>query len=186
MPPSTPLPASIPDTQLGLSAAEIHLFRHHQALALAQPPSYAHSTASSSNRYAHSSTSAGRGRGSTRGSSAASSRAGSAGTQAGGQGRLLLDAGSLSVLGAHFERVMAGIEARVDYLSAQTTTSTLSQSRSAANTIAGADAEIARFKDIMRQIDELEMDFDKVRHIRDIVKGFRARVEGLGGRLGRR
>lgn len=71
-------------------------------------------------------------------------------------------------------------------LSAQTTTSTLSQSRSAANTIAGADAEIARFKDIMRQIDELEMEFDKVRHIRDIVKGFRARVEGLGGRLGRR
>jgi hypothetical protein len=71
-------------------------------------------------------------------------------------------------------------------LSAQTTTSTFSQSRSAANTMAGADAEIARFKDIMRQIEELEMEFDKVRHIRDIVKGFRARVEGLGGRLGRR
>lgn len=71
-------------------------------------------------------------------------------------------------------------------LSAQTTTSTISQSRSAATTMAGADAEIARFKDIMRQIDELEMEFDKVRHIRDIVKGFRARVEGLGGRLGRR
>lgn len=59
----------------------------------------------------------------------------------------------------------------------------MSQSRSAANTLAGADAEIARFKEILRQITELETEFDKVRHIRDIVKGFRARVERLGGQL---
>lgn len=45
--------------------------------------------------------------------------------------------------------------------------------------MAAADAEIARFRDIIRQIDELETEFDKVRHIRDIVKSFRARVEGL-------
>ncbi|MCJ1288070.1 hypothetical protein MMC26_007423 [Xylographa opegraphella] len=176
----SPLPPSIPDTQLGLSAAEVHLLRQHQALALAPTPSYASSTVSSAQRYG----SAGRGRGSVR-SSAASSRAGSAGSAA-GQGRLVLDAGSLSVLGAHFERVMGRIQERVDYLSAQTTMSTTSQSRSAASTIASADAEIARFKDILRQIDELETEFDKVRHIRDIVKSFRARVEGIGGRLGRR
>jgi len=34
-------------------------------------------------------------------------------------------------------------------------------------------------RDIIRTIDELETEYDKVRHIRDIVKGFRGRVEGL-------
>ncbi len=70
-------------------------------------------------------------------------------------------------------------------LTTQTTLAATAQSRAAANTIAGADAEIARFKDILRQIDELETEFDKVRHIRDIVKGFRARVEGIGRGLRR-
>ena len=117
-----PLPASIPDTQLGLSPAELHLLRHHQSIALASAPAYSASTASSSahqqHRYAGSSASssyasAGRGRGSVR-SSAASSRAGSAGA---GQGRLCLDAGSLSVLGSHFERVMGRIQERVNFVS---------------------------------------------------------------------
>lgn len=45
--------------------------------------------------------------------------------------------------------------------------------------MAAADAEIGRFREILRQIDELEVEFDKVRHIRDIVKGFRSRVESL-------
>ena len=65
-------------------------------------------------------------------------------------------------------------------LTAQTSRATTAQSRSAANSIAAADAEIARFREILRQIDELETEFDKVRHIRDIVKGYRARVEGVG------
>lgn len=38
-------------------------------------------------------------------------------------------------------------------------------------------------RDILRTIDELETEYDKVRHIRDIVKGFRARVEGLERRV---
>ncbi|KIN04457.1 hypothetical protein OIDMADRAFT_17514 [Oidiodendron maius Zn] len=42
-----------------------------------------------------------------------------------------------------------------------------------------ADAEIARFHDILRQIDELEEDFDKIRHIRDIVRAYRQRVEEM-------
>lgn len=57
--------------------------------------------------------------------------------------------------------------------------STISQSARAGAAMAAADTEIARFRDILRQIDELEVEFDKVRHIRDIVKGFRSRVEGL-------
>jgi hypothetical protein len=49
----------------------------------------------------------------------------------------------------------------------------------AGNAIAIADSEIARFHDILRQIDELEVDFDRIRHIRDIVRGYRQRVEEM-------
>ena len=50
-------------------------------------------------------------------------------------------------------------------------------------TMQAADVEIARFKAILRQIDELEVEFDKVRRIREIVRGFRSRVESLERRL---
>ena len=101
------LPHSVADTQLGLSAAELHTFRQHQAIALGTP---AASTAG------HSSSAATRGRGSAR--SGASSRAASAASSAaGGGGRLMLDAGSLNVLGAYFERLMARIQDRVDHVS---------------------------------------------------------------------
>ena len=73
--------------------------------------------------------------------------------------------------------------ARQYQLTAQTQTCTFNQSIRAGAAMAAADAEIARFREILRQIDELEMEFDKVRHIRDIVKGFRARVEGLEKRI---
>lgn len=70
-------------------------------------------------------------------------------------------------------------------LTQQTQISTQAQYDRAGNAIAIADAEIARFRSILQQIDELEVEFDKVRHIRDIVKGFRARVEGLERRVDR-
>jgi len=47
-----------------------------------------------------------------------------------------------------------------------------------------ADAEIARFRAILGQIDELENEFDKIRRIREIVRSFRARVEQLERRMG--
>ncbi|KAL8873290.1 MAG: hypothetical protein Q9174_001219 [Haloplaca sp. 1 TL-2023] len=157
------LPTSIPDSQLGLSHSEIQILRQHQPIAL-QNQGYAHSTAST------------RGRGHAR-TSASTSRAASAASS--GNGRLVLDPGSLAVLGQHFERLMAAIQNRVEQLTAQTQISTINQSSRAGSAMAAADAEIARFHAILRQIDELETEFDKVRHIRDIVKGFRARVEGL-------
>ena len=64
-------------------------------------------------------------------------------------------------------------------LSQQTQVSTQAQSSSARNAMNTADTEIARFHDIIQQIDELEREFDKVRHLRDIIKGFKSRVEGL-------
>jgi hypothetical protein len=51
--------------------------------------------------------------------------------------------------------------------------------------MAAADAEIERFKGILRQIDELEVEFDKVHRIREIVRGYRSRVEGLEKRYRR-
>ncbi|KAL8693880.1 MAG: hypothetical protein Q9218_001389 [Villophora microphyllina] len=158
------LPSSVPDSQLGLSHSEIQILRQHQQIALQNQP-YAHSSAST------------RGRGHAR-TSASTSRAASA-ASSGHNGRLVLDPGSLAVLGQHFERLMAAIQNRVEQLTAQTQISTINQSSRAGAAMAAADAEIARFHAIIRQIDELETEFDKVRHIRDIVKGFRARVEGL-------
>ncbi|MCJ1447628.1 MAG: hypothetical protein MMC23_008139 [Stictis urceolatum] len=170
------MPTAIPDTSLNLPPGELALFRQHHGVALGQTQRTALS------HYSHSSTSS-RGRGTQR-STPASSRAASA-VSSGQGGRIMLDAGSLSVLGAYFDRLMGRIQDRVDYLSTQTTMSSTAQSRSAASTMAGADAEIARFKDILRQIDELETEFDKVRHIRDIVKAFRGRVERAGHSLRR-
>ncbi|KAL2050352.1 hypothetical protein ABVK25_009324 [Lepraria finkii] len=173
--PTTTLPSSIPDSQLGLSASELAILRQHQQIALS-------SAGGSSNTHYANSTASSRGRGHVRSSASTSRAASSAGTQGGG-GRLLLDAGSLAVLGSHFERLMGAIQGRVDSLTAQTQRSVSSQTGRAQTSIAAADTEIARFREILRQIDELETEFDKVRHIRDIVKGFRARVEGLERRV---
>ncbi|MCJ1375111.1 hypothetical protein MMC20_006345 [Loxospora ochrophaea] len=174
---SQTLPASVPDNQLGLSSSEVHILRQHQAIALAPPQHHSSSLYSASSR----------GRSHAR-NSASSSRAASAassGHSAAGNGRLVMDPGSLAVLGQHFDRVMASIQGRVDTLTYQTQRATTAQSHRAASSLAAADAEIARVKDMIRQIDELETEFDKVRHIRDIVKGFRARVEGLERRVDR-
>ncbi|MCJ1484310.1 hypothetical protein MMC06_004478 [Schaereria dolodes] len=184
MPSSSSLPSSIPDTQLGLSAPEIHILRQHQQIALATSSQHGHQSSHSS----YSAVNSTRGRGYARSTTASSSRASSNATSGSHQnGRLMLDAGSLTVLGQHFERLMGAIQQRVEYLSAQTTLSTNATSLSAASSLASADAEIARFRNVLQQIDELETEFDKVRHIRDIVKSFRGRVEGLERRVdGRR
>lgn len=68
-------------------------------------------------------------------------------------------------------------------MSEQTQTATLVQYDRAGNAIQAADAEIARFREILRQIDELQVEFDKVRRIAEIVKAFRARVEALDRKI---
>lgn len=47
-----------------------------------------------------------------------------------------------------------------------------------------ADAEIARFRAILAQIDELELEFEKIARIREIVRAYRARVAAVEARLG--
>jgi len=41
-----------------------------------------------------------------------------------------------------------------------------------------ADAEIARFQEILRQIEELRSEFDEIRRIGETIKSFRARDDG--------
>lgn len=102
-----------------------------------------------------------------------------AASRASSQGLLLLDPSSLAALGRHFDRLMQQIQARLEYLSEQSQTVAQQQYDRAGHAIAIADSEIARFHDILRQIDELEMDFDRIRHIRDIVRSYRQRVEEM-------
>jgi len=102
-----------------------------------------------------------------------------AASRASSQGLLLLDGTSLAALGRHFDRLMQQIQARLDYLSEQSQMVAQQQYDRAGNAIAVADAEIARFHDILRQIDELELDFDRIKHIRDIVRAYRQRVEEM-------
>lgn len=106
-----------------------------------------------------------------------------AASRASSQGRLLLDPTSLQALGAHFDRLMYSIQQRWQYLTQQTQTATQVQYDRAGNAIQMADAEIARFRSILREIDELQVEFDKVRRIGEIVKGFKTRVDYLDRRF---
>jgi len=102
-----------------------------------------------------------------------------AASRASSQGLLLLDGSSLAALGRHFDRLLQQIQARLEYLSEQSQMVAQQQYDRAGNAIDTADSEIARFHDIIRQIDELEVDFDRIRHIRDIVRSYRQRVEEM-------
>ena len=55
----------------------------------------------------------------------------------------------------------------------------------AGNMIQNADAEIARMRRIMAEIDSLEADFERVKNIRDVVKRLRVRVDDASARLDR-
>ena len=115
-------------------------------------------------------------------SGSTSSRAAS---RASSQGLLMLDSSSLTALGRHFDRVMQHIQQQLEHLVEQSQIVTLHVYDRAGNLIDNADAEIARYHDIMRQIDELELDFDRIAHIRDIVRDFRRRAEELERELDR-
>jgi hypothetical protein len=108
-----------------------------------------------------------------------------AASRASSQGLLLLDSQSLAQLSRHFDRLLQQIQTRLDYLSEQSQMVAQQQYDRAGNAIAMADSQIAHFHDILRQIDELEVDFDRIRHIRDIVRGYRQRVEEMEQELER-
>ncbi|KAL1960507.1 hypothetical protein VTO42DRAFT_7806 [Malbranchea cinnamomea] len=154
---------SIPDARLGLTSSEWQMVVHQQQIAL---------------QGSHNGSIASRGRGIGR--STSSSRATSA---ASSQGRLLLDPDSLQALNYQLDHLLRDIRRRIDYLNEQSELSIQNTYDQAGNVIADADAEIARVRQILASIDELETEFEKIERIRDIVKGFRSRVENLDQRL---
>ena len=99
---STSAPQSIADTNLGLTPAELQIFRQQQQV-LAQ-------------QRAHNEAAATRGRGTSRHSSNPSSRAVSA-ASSGGQGRVLLDPRNLQTLHTHFDGLMRQIQGRIERVS---------------------------------------------------------------------
>ncbi|KAK3330538.1 hypothetical protein B0H66DRAFT_66818 [Apodospora peruviana] len=108
-----------------------------------------------------------------------------AASRASSQGLLLMDSSSLSALGRHFDRVMQHIQQQLEYLMAQSEIVTMQVYDRAGNLIDNVDAEIARYHEIMAQIDDLELEFDRIRHIRDIVREYRHRAEELERELER-
>lgn len=108
------------------------------------------------------------------GNGSSSSRAAS---RASSQGMFLLDHSSLAALEVYFERVMNHIAQQMDYLSEQSQVATQMMYDETGQMIVDADAEIERFKKINSQIDELELDFDRIGHIHEIVRDIRQRLE---------
>jgi YD repeat-containing protein len=94
-------------------------------------------------------------------------------------GLLLLDSSSLAALGRYFDNVMQNIGTQLNYLSDQSAMFTTVQYDRAGNLIEVADSEIERFHDILRQIEELEVDFDRIAHVKEIVRGFRQRADEM-------
>jgi hypothetical protein len=65
----------------------------------------------------------------------------------------------------------------------QTQLATQAQFDAAGNAVALADEEIERYTEVLRQIEELQTEWDKLRRVGEIVKAFRARVEALDRRI---
>jgi hypothetical protein len=70
-------------------------------------------------------------------------------------------------------------------LSAQTLRSTQASHRRASTVVDRATVEIETLRDILRQCDELQNEFLKIKRIGEIVKGFRVRVDALEKRIGK-
>ncbi|KAL5339631.1 hypothetical protein BJX70DRAFT_397578 [Aspergillus crustosus] len=156
--------ASIPDTSLGLTSSEIQILRQQQQIAL---------------QGGHTGNGVSRGRGTGR-TSNSSSRATSA---ASSHGRLLLDPMSLRALSHQLDGLQQQIQNRLEYLEDQMQLSIHNSYDRAGNVIHNADAEIARTRSILASIDDLENELAKIGHIREIVRAYRGRIEGLDQRL---
>ncbi|KAL4793966.1 hypothetical protein BDV19DRAFT_390724 [Aspergillus venezuelensis] len=156
--------ASIPDTSLGLTSSEIQILRQQQQIAL---------------QGGHTGNGVSRGRGTGR-TSNSSSRAASA---ASSHGRLLLDPMSLRALSHQLDGLQQQIQNRLEYLEDQMQVSIQNTYDRAGNVIRNADAEIARTRSILSSIDDLENELAKIGHIREIVRAYRGRIEGLDQRL---
>ncbi|EXJ83807.1 hypothetical protein A1O1_07434 [Capronia coronata CBS 617.96] len=163
-------PQSVSDSVLGLTQAELYLLRQQQQI-LAQR---SHQSGGMPDR----------GRGSSR-QSQPSSRAASAASSQGVPGRIMLDPHSLQALHLQLDNLMRSIQRRIGQLEEATEQSVQTHSSRANGAMQDADAQIARMRRILREIDALEADFEMVKKIRDKVKQLRNHVDQVGDRLER-
>ncbi|EXJ79998.1 hypothetical protein A1O3_08284 [Capronia epimyces CBS 606.96] len=163
-------PQSVADSVLGLTQSELLLFRQQQQI-LAQ-------------RSHHGGGMPDRGRGTSR-QSQPSSRAASAASSQGVTGRIILDPHSLQNLYLHLDNLMRSIQRRIGELEEATEQSVQTQSSRATSAMHDADAQITRMRRILRDIDTLEQDFEKIKKIRDKVKQLRNNVDQVSERLER-
>ncbi|TPX13939.1 uncharacterized protein E0L32_005639 [Thyridium curvatum] len=116
------------------------------------------------------------------GGGSSSSRAAS---RASSQGLLVMDTSSLAALARHFDHLMANIQQQLEYLGQESATVTMYVYDQAGQLVENADAEIARYTRLLKQMDDLEVEFDRIRHIRDIVSSFKQRAQEMERELER-
>ncbi|KAJ5706764.1 hypothetical protein N7488_006565 [Penicillium malachiteum] len=197
--------ASIPDTSLGLTSSEIQILRQQQQIALqnnhagngASRGRGAGRVSNSSSRATSAASSQGRLLLDPDSLHALSHQLGSLERRISGQ----IDyVGFLSLPAlyppleekekkidypAFRDRVLLGPWLiRVRKKLSQQITDSVKRSRSGAlQTIHEVEAEMARTRSMMEHADELENELAKIAHIRDIVKSFRGRIEGIDRRM---
>jgi len=125
------------------------------------------------------------GGGATGASPSSSRRPSTSSTQGSSSATISLDPRALARLSEHFDDLLSTITVRVENLSQQTLKATNAHHRRASSVADHATREIERLREILRQCDELQIEFLKIKRIGEIVKGFRARVEVLEQRIGK-
>jgi hypothetical protein len=92
---------------------------------------------------------------------------------------LLLDPASLSSLSRHFDRLIENIQQRWTALYQQIRLASQISATSPEEALSSEDAEIERMEEVLRQIEELQAEWDKIQRIGGIVKAMRESVEAL-------
>lgn len=86
----------------------------------------------------------------------------------------------IASLSHHFKVLIEQMTRRVQYLSENANESVLSTQRQLeANEISEADKQMRRAREVLKQCDELEDEFLKIRQIGEIARGFRERISAL-------
>lgn len=110
---------------------------------------------------------------------AAGSTSSRAASRASSQGLLLLNPNSLQSLTRYFDNIMARIGQRLDALQYQVEASTAAANGNSELAMQYAEQEAERLEDAMRQMDELDAEWERMAHLREIVQAYRARVEQI-------
>ncbi|OCL06277.1 hypothetical protein AOQ84DRAFT_343532 [Glonium stellatum] len=95
-------------------------------------------------------------------------------------GRILLDPEGLQQLKSRFNCLLNSIQARWEILSEEARLTTVVCYDTGDISTLTVDERIRRFKMILGQMDELQVELNKVRRIGEIVRSWKARVDAFG------